>query len=137
MLSELPFYLTYPPSSFLKPSLTLNFVINNYTGLYAIPVSVLIGGLGLSAVFHIGDLDNVANSIGVVPAETLNDADVFLVEPKYPKSVFGGRVIREGIPICDILQCYLDLYNLPDRGREQADFVFENILSKIFEKGRA
>lgn len=68
MLSELPFYLTYPPSSFLKPSLTLNFVINNSTGLYAIPVSVLIGGLGLSAVFHIGDLDNVANSIGVASA---------------------------------------------------------------------
>jgi hypothetical protein len=88
-------------------------------------------------IYFWGNVANVANSIGVVPAETLNDADVFLVEPKYPKSVFGGRVIREGIPICDILQCYLDLYNLPDRGREQADFVFENILSKIFEKGRA
>ena len=88
-------------------------------------------------IYFWGNVANVANSIGVVPAETLNDADVFLVEPKYPKSVFGGRVIRGGIPICDILQCYLDLYNLQDRGREQADFVFENILSKIFEKGRA
>ena len=88
-------------------------------------------------IYFWGNVANVANSIGVVPAETLNDADVFLVEPKYPKSVFGGRVIREGIPICDILQCYLDLYNLQDRGREQADFVFENILSKIFEKGQA
>jgi hypothetical protein len=84
-----------------------------------------------------GNVASVANSLGLVPAETINDADVFLVEPKYPKSVFGGRVVRGGIPICDILQCYLDLYNLPDRGREQADFIYENILSKIFEKRQA
>jgi hypothetical protein len=88
-------------------------------------------------IYFWGNVANVANSFGVVPAETINEANLFLVEPKYPRSVFGGRVIRGGIPICDILQCYLDLYNLPDRGREQADFVFENILSKIFEKGRA
>jgi hypothetical protein len=88
-------------------------------------------------IYYWGNVASVANSLGLVPAETVNDADVFLVEPKYPKSVFGGRVVRGGIPICDILQCYLDLYNLPDRGREQADFVYENILSKIFERGQA
>ncbi len=88
-------------------------------------------------IYFWGNVANVANSFGVVPVETINEANLILVEPKYPKSVFGGRVIRGGIPICDILQCYLDLYNLPDRGREQADFVYENILFKIFEKGRA
>ena len=85
-------------------------------------------------IYFWGSIAAVANSLSVVPAETVNEANMFLVEPKYPKSVFGGRVITGGIPICDILQCYLDLYNLPDRGREQADFVYENILSKIFQK---
>lgn len=85
-------------------------------------------------IYFWGNVANVANSFGVVPVETVNEANLFLVEPKYPKSVFGGRVIKGGIPICDILQCYLDLYNLPDRGREQAEFVYETILSKIFEK---
>jgi hypothetical protein len=80
-----------------------------------------------------GNVANVANPLGLVAAESPSEADLFLVEPKYPRSVFGGRVIREGIPICDILQCYLDLYNLPDRGREQADFVFKTILTTIFE----
>jgi len=84
-----------------------------------------------------GNVAFVASSLSLVPAETVKDADLFLVEPKYPKSVFGGRVARGGIPICDILQCYLDLYNLPDRGREQADFIYENILLKIFEKRQA
>ena len=85
-------------------------------------------------IYFWGNVANVANPLGLIPAESPSEANLFLVEPKYPRSVFGGRVIREGIPVCDILQCYLDLYNLPDRGREQADFVFENILTKIFEK---
>jgi hypothetical protein len=87
-------------------------------------------------VYFWGNIGLVANSLNLVPAEVANEANVFLIEPKYPKSVFGGRVVRKGIPICDMLQCYLDLYNLPDRGREQADFIYENILFKIIEKGR-
>jgi len=87
-------------------------------------------------VYFWGNIGLVANSLNLVPAEAANEANVFLVEPKYPKSAFGGRVVRKGIPICDILQCYLDLFNLPDRGREQADFIYENILFKMFEKGR-
>jgi hypothetical protein len=83
-------------------------------------------------IYFWGNVATVASSLSLVPAEAANEADLFLVEPKYPKSVFGGRVVREGMPICDLLQCYLDLHNLPDRGREQADFVYENILSKIF-----
>jgi hypothetical protein len=85
-------------------------------------------------IYFWGNVATVANSLGLVLAESPSEADLFLVEPRYPKSVFGGRVIKGSIPICDILQCYLDLYNLPDRGREQADFVYENILTKIFEK---
>jgi hypothetical protein len=85
-------------------------------------------------LYLLGNVANVANPLGLIPAESPSEANLFLVEPKYPRSVFEGRVIKGGIPICDILQCYLDLYNLPDRGREQADFVFENILTKIFEK---
>lgn len=87
-------------------------------------------------VYFWGNIGLVANSLNLVPAESANEANVFLVEPKYPKAVFGGRVVRKGIPICDILQCYIDLFNLPDRGREQADFIYENILFKMFEKGR-
>jgi len=87
-------------------------------------------------VYFWGNIGLVANSLNLVPAEASNEANVFLVEPKYPKSVFGGRVLKGGIPVGDILQCYLDLFNLPDRGREQANFIYENILFKMFEKDR-
>jgi len=87
-------------------------------------------------IYFWGNIGLVANSLNLVPAEAANESNLSLVEPKYPKSVFGGRVVRRGIPTCDVLQCYLDLFNLPDRGREQADFIYENILVDIFEKGR-
>ena len=85
-------------------------------------------------IYSWGNIHFVAGLLDLVPAEAANEADLFLVESKYPKSVFGGRVIKEGIPVCDLLQIYLDLFNLPDRGREQADFVYQNILSQIFSE---
>jgi hypothetical protein len=88
-------------------------------------------------IYFWGNIGLVANSLDLVPAKAAHDSNVFLVEPKYPRSVFGGRVAKQGIPICDILQSYLDLFNLPDRGREQADFIYQNIVSKIFEKARS
>lgn len=78
-----------------------------------------------------GDIHNVARILKLVPSEEERKADLFLVEPKYPKSVFGGVLKKKELPVCDILQCYLDLYYLPDRGKEQAAIVYENIISRI------
>ena len=58
-------------------------------------------------------------------------APVVLLQPKHRRSVFGGVSRVDGVPVCDILQVYLDLYHLPDRGREQADFVYERILGPL------
>jgi hypothetical protein len=77
------------------------------------------------------DIHNVARILKLVPSEEERKADLFLVEPKYPKSVFGAVLKKKEIPVCDILQCYLDLYYLPDRGREQAAIVYENFISRI------
>ena len=78
-----------------------------------------------------GDIHNIARILKLVPSEEERKADLFLVEPKYPKSVFGGVLKKKELPVCDILQCYLDLYYLPDRGKEQAAIVYENIVSRI------
>lgn len=58
-------------------------------------------------------------------------APVILLQPKHRRSALGGVVRRDGVPVCDILQVYLDLYHLPDRGREQADFVYERMLEPL------
>ena len=58
-------------------------------------------------------------------------APVVLLQPRHGRSVFGGVSRVDDVPVCDILQVYLDLYHLPDRGREQADFVYERILEPL------
>jgi hypothetical protein len=56
---------------------------------------------------------------------------VVLLQPRHRRSVFGGVSRLDDVPVCDILQVYLDLYHLPDRGREQADFVYERMLGPL------
>ena len=58
-------------------------------------------------------------------------APVILLQPRHRRSVFGGVSRIDGVPVCDILQVYLDLYHLPDRGREQAEFIQERMLEPI------
>jgi len=58
-------------------------------------------------------------------------APIVLLRPRHPRSVFGGVSRLDGVPVCDILQVYLDLCHLPDRGREQADFVNERMLGTL------
>ena len=42
---------------------------------------------------------------------------------KCPLSVRRGSVLANGIPVCDILQCYLDVRASRARGQEQADYI--------------
>lgn len=58
-------------------------------------------------------------------------APIVLVRPKYQRAVFRAAARVEGIVVCDALQVYLDLYHLLDRGREQADFLHDNILKPL------
>jgi hypothetical protein len=82
-------------------------------------------------IYFLGNVLRIAELLNIVPSEEEKEADLFLVEPKYPRAVFGGVLAKKGIPVCDILQCYLDLFHLPDRGREQAELIYEDIISKI------
>jgi hypothetical protein len=66
----------------------------------------------------------------LVPSANLA-APIVLLRPKHSRAVFGGITRLDGLPVCDILQVYLDLYHLPDRGREQADFVYEQMLAPL------
>ena len=53
---------------------------------------------------------------------------------KCPLYVHRGSVLVDGIPVCDILQCYLDVRASRARGQEQADYILENILFPHFER---
>lgn len=51
-------------------------------------------------------------------------------------AVRQGSVIADGVPVCDILQCYLDVRSSRARGQEQADYIWDNILMPHFRGAR-
>jgi len=64
-------------------------------------------------------------------------ADVNVRIPENPESVFRAAVQRDGVPVSDIVQVWLDVSNHPARGRAQADEIRKSVLSRLFKKERA
>ncbi len=80
-----------------------------------------------------GDPAPLFQHLQVVPGATASAPIVFL-RPRHPRSALGG-VSRIGeVPVCDPLQVYLDLYHLPDRGREQAEVVYDRLVAAVLRK---
>ena len=81
-------------------------------------------------LYYSGEPSVLMEALQLVPSDN-PAAPVVLLQPRHRRSVFGGVSRLDDVPVCDILQVYLDLYHLPDRGREQADFVYERILAPL------
>ncbi len=60
-------------------------------------------------------------------------ANLIFLLPYYKYSVFYGRQKIKGLWVVSDLQLYLDLYNYPIRGLEQAEHIYEKRLKKILE----
>lgn len=71
-------------------------------------------------------------SLQLTIAEPGEAVDVFLREPIYPEAVFRGVQLREGIPVADILQCWLDLSGHPARGEEMVEMLYQQVIQPFF-----
>ena len=60
-------------------------------------------------------------------------ADIYVRIPGNRESVFRSVVEKNGVPVSDILQVWLDVGQHPARGKEQADMIWRKILSPTFE----
>jgi hypothetical protein len=60
------------------------------------------------------------DALGVYPVANASQAEVMLRRPLFPEAVFRACVLREGVPVADALQCWLDVSGHPVRGSEQA-----------------
>jgi len=60
-------------------------------------------------------------------------ADIYVRVPGNRESVFRGLVEKNGVPVCDILQVWLDVGQHPARGKEQAEVIWRKILAPAFE----
>lgn len=106
----------------------------------------LQAGAGLAAPFAIYKevhvfverREDVAFFAEALRAEQVDDgANLIFVLPYYRHSVFYDKQELDGLWVASSLQLYLDLYNYPLRGREQAEHLLNGRLSLLSEGGRA
>lgn len=64
------------------------------------------------------------------------DPDVYLRVPAAKESVFRAAVRRDGVPVSDAVQVWLDAGAHPSRGAEQADLIYRRVLRPLQEKAR-
>jgi hypothetical protein len=61
------------------------------------------------------------------------EADLYVRTPRNRESIFRGVVQKDDVPVCDILQVWLDVSQHPSRGKEQAELIWRKILSPALE----
>ncbi len=76
--------------------------------------------------------DTVRNKLRL--KEVDRGANVFIMNPYYTQSVFYGLQHKNGINIVSNVQLYLDLYNYPLRGLEQAEHIYRKKLKHVAER---
>ena len=59
--------------------------------------------------------------------------DLILRQAPFPQSTFRGAIDRNGLMVTDVIQTWLDTMHHPTRGAEQANLIYEKVLSPIVE----
>ncbi len=67
--------------------------------------------------------------------ELKNGGNVCFIKPYYKNSVFLHKQEIKDFPVVSNLQLYLDLYHLPQRGREHADYLLKVLKERGVELG--
>ena len=80
---------------------------------------------------------NLAAWKNVTPAEPGEVPDIILRQAPAPQSIFRGLVRANELSVCDVLQIWLDVSAHPTRGREQADFILNQVLGTIINARRS
>lgn len=80
------------------------------------------------------DADAV-RQLGLTAPDAERRPDVYLRIPRKGESIFRAAVRRDGLPVSDILQVWLDVSSHPVRGKEQAAQIWRRVLAPCFQKG--
>ena len=73
------------------------------------------------------------HALDLQPVQTAGN--VCLTWPYYKEGAFYGRRNINGIWVASDIQLYIDLYNYPIRGREQAEYLMRNRLAHLGSQG--
>ena len=90
---------------------------------------------GVPPYFYLENLDReVLQRMGLSPERAEAAPDLYVRVPVSRESVFRGAVEREGVPVADILQIWLDVDSHPARGAAQAEQIRRRVLAPILKK---
>jgi len=105
-------------------------------GLFAAAESLGFGFVhGVPPYFYLESLDReVLSRMGLSPEGAEQRPDVYVRIPAFRESVFRAVVVRDGVPVADILQVWLDVSSHPARGEAQAEEIRHRVLAPIFEE---
>jgi hypothetical protein len=105
-------------------------------GLFAAAESLGFGFVhGVPPYFYLESLDReVLGRMGLSPEGAEQRPDVYVRIPAFRESVFRAAVVRDGVPVADILQVWLDVSSHPARGEAQAEEIRHRVLAPIFEE---
>ncbi len=85
---------------------------------------------GVQPYLYIERMDSgILEKLGFSARSEDVDPDVHVRVPRNDESVFRAVVLNDGVPVCDVLQVWLDVAQHPSRGREQADLIWRKILA--------
>lgn len=74
--------------------------------------------------------------IGLSVEDAEGRPDVYVRIPANKEAVFRPLVLRNDVPVADILQIWLDVSNHPARGKEQAEQIWKRVLAPSMDKGK-
>ena len=105
-------------------------------GLFAAAEQLGLGFVhGVPPSFYLENLDReVLARLGLSPEGAERSPDVSVRVPAFRESVFRAAVLREGVPVADILQVWLDVSAHPARGTAQAEEIQRRALAAIFKE---
>lgn len=83
------------------------------------------------------DPPSIAAWKNIVPVEPNEAPDFIMRQAPVPESIFRGSVRVDDVPVCDILQVWLDVSSHPSRGQEQTDLIRRRILDPVIRGERA
>lgn len=78
---------------------------------------------------------DVLNELGVSIDKSDRRPDINIRLPSNKESIFRASVLRDNLPIADVLQVWLDTSTHPARGREQADEIRRHALGPMLGEG--
>lgn len=73
--------------------------------------------------------------LGLAVAQDGRAADVVVRLARWPESIFRAAARVDGVPVADVIQCWLDVSSHPARGGEQAAFIWKRVLGPALASG--